>query len=147
MATVLLNAEAWAEQQFAACELGDKRRTDRLVSFAIQSVEKPDASTPKQTENWADCKAAYRLFDQADVTFEAVTAPHRSLTRNAMRDGVWLVINDTTELNFGYLREIEDIGRVGTEANRGFFCIQPSPFAPTVASWPASSLKTCISDR
>lgn len=121
MATVLLDAEAWAQQQFSACELGDKRRTDRLVSFAVQSAEKPDASTPKQAENWPDCKAAYRLFDQEDVTFEAVTSPHRSLARNAMRDGVWLVINDTTELNFGYLREIDGIGRVGSESYRGFF--------------------------
>lgn len=121
MATVLLNVDDWAKQQFATCDLGDKRRTNRLISFAIQSAQKPDASTPKQAENWADCKAAYRLFDQEDVTFEAVTAPHRALTRNSLRDGVWLIINDTTELNFGCCREIEDIGRVGSEFNRGFF--------------------------
>src|SRR5438874_6926092 len=76
VATVLLDAEAWAEQQFAACLLDDKRRTKRLVSFAAQSAHRPDASTPEQSENWTDCKAAYRLFDQTDVTFEAVTAPH-----------------------------------------------------------------------
>jgi len=121
MATVLLDAEAWATQQFSTCELGDKRRTNRLVQFAVQSVEKPDASTTKQTETWADCKAAYRLFDQEDVTFEAVTAPHRAHAREAMHDGVWLILNDTTELNFGYCREIEDIGRVGADSNRGFF--------------------------
>jgi hypothetical protein len=121
MATSLLDAEAWAQQQFSTCDLGDKRRTDRLVSFAIQSAHKPDASTPEQAENWADCKAAYRLFDQEDVTFQAVTAPHRVLARETMRDGVWLIINDTTELNFGYLREIDGIGRVGSESNRGFF--------------------------
>lgn len=121
MATDLLNVEAWAEQQFATCELGDKRRTNRLVSFAVQSAQKPDASTPEQAENWADCKAAYRLFDQVDVTFEAVTAPHRDLARSALRDGVWLIINDTTELNLGYLREIDGIGRTGRESSRGFF--------------------------
>jgi hypothetical protein len=121
VATVLLDAEAWAEQQFATCILGDKRRTKRLVSFAAQSAHRPDASTPEQSENWTDCKAAYRLFDQTDVTFEAVTAPHRRLTRNAMCSGVWLIINDTTELNFGYRREIENIGRIGSESNRGFF--------------------------
>ena len=121
MATVLLDVESWAQQQFSTCELGDKRRTNRLVSFAIQSAEKPDASTPQQAENWGDCKAAYRLFNQTGVTFKAVTAPHRALTRDAMREGVWLIINDTTELNFGYLREIEGIGRVGRESSRGLF--------------------------
>ena len=121
MATVFLDAEAWAQQQFSTCKLGDKRRTNRLVSFAIQSAEKPDASTPKQAENWADCKAAYRLFDQEEVTFTTVTAPHRLHARAAMREGVWLILNDTTELNFGYRRAIEGIGRVGSESNRGFF--------------------------
>lgn len=121
MATVLLDPESWAQQQFSTCKFGNKRRTNRLVRFAVQCAEKPDASTPRQAENWADCKAAYRLFNQAKVTFDAVTAPHRVNALAAMRDGVWLILNDTTELNFGYLREIEGIGRVGTESGRGFF--------------------------
>src|SRR5262245_60666863 len=52
----------WAQEQFGACELGDRRRTKRLVKFAAQAATMPDASTPKQTEGWSDCKAAYRLF-------------------------------------------------------------------------------------
>jgi hypothetical protein len=121
MAMVTLDVEAWAEQQFGDCDLGDRRRTRRLVKFAGQAAEKPDASTPRQTEVWADLKAAYRLFDQDEVTFEAITAPHQALTRQHLSDGVWLILNDTTELNFGYLREIEGIGRVGSGKNRGFF--------------------------
>jgi hypothetical protein len=121
MAIVTLDVDAWAEQQFGDCELGDRRRTRRLVKFAGQAAEKPDASTPRQTEVWGDLKAAYRLFDQDEVTFEAITAPHQELTRHQMSDGVWLILNDTTELNFGYLRDIEGIGRVGSDEGRGFF--------------------------
>ena len=121
MAACVLDTETWAEQQFGACLLGDQRRTKRLVTFACQSAHRPDASTPQQTEGWAGCKAVYRLFDEEDVTFEAVTAPHRQLTRQAAANGVWLIINDTTELNFGYCREIDGIGRIGSETDRGFF--------------------------
>ncbi len=122
MAMVTLDVGVWAEQQFGDCELGDQRRTQRLVKFATQAAEKPDASTPRQTEAWADLKAAYRLFDQAEVTFEALTAPHQTLTRDPLCDGVWLILNDTTELNFGRLRDIEGIGRVGSsDEGRGFF--------------------------
>lgn len=121
MATVTLDVNAWAEEQFSDCDLRDRRRTQRLVKFAAQSAEKPEASTPNQTETWGDLKAAYRLFDQPDVTFTAITTPHRMLTRDQMREGVWLILNDTTELNFGYLREIEGVGRVGSDNNRGFF--------------------------
>jgi hypothetical protein len=120
MATIVLETGSWCEKQFGECNLGDRRRNKRLVRLASQVASKPDASTPEQTERWADCKAAYRLFEKAEVTFEAVIAPHCSQTRNVGR-GTWLVLNDTTEINFGYLREIEGIGRVGSSQARGFF--------------------------
>jgi hypothetical protein len=121
MASLTLDIAQWAEQQFGTCELGDRRRTKRMVKLAAQAAAKPDAATPKQTEKWADCKAAYRLFDQEDVTFDAVIAPHCAVTR-AVGPGTWLVINDTTEINFGYDRDLPGVGRVGSTAEgRGFY--------------------------
>lgn len=109
----------WAQEQFGACELGDERRTKRMVKVATQAATQPDASTPRQAEGWADCKAAYRLFDQDDVTLDAVTAPHRALSR-AVSPGMWLVINDTTEIDFGWDRQLTGVGRVGSAQGRGF---------------------------
>lgn len=92
-----------------------------MVKLAAQAAAKPDAATPQQTERWADCKAAYRLFAQDDVTFDAVIAPHCATTR-AVGAGTWLVINDTTEINFGYDRDLPGVGRVGAMPNgRGFY--------------------------
>ena len=110
----------WAQEQFGTCELGDRRRTKRAVKLATQAAAMPDASTPKQTEGWSDCKAAYRFFAQDDVTFEALTAPHCAQTR-AVPAGTWLVINDTTEINFGYDRQLSGVGRVGSAQARGFY--------------------------
>ena len=120
MSSLTLNVSQWAEQQFGTCELGDKRRTKRLVKLASHVASKPDAATPKQTENWADCKAAYRLVNQEKVTFNAVIAPHCLLTR-AVEPGTWLVLDDTTEINFGCDRELFGVGRVGSNQGRGFF--------------------------
>jgi hypothetical protein len=120
MAALALDIEQWSEQQFGGCELGDKRRTKRMVKFAAQAAAKPDASTPKQTERWADCKAAYRLFEQEEVTFDAVIAPHCARSR-AVGPGIWLVINDTTDIDFGYDRQLERVGRVGGGQARGFY--------------------------
>lgn len=121
MASLTLDIGQWAEQQFGTCELGDQRRTKRMVKLAAQAAAKPDAATPQQTERWADCKAAYRLFDREDVTFDAVIAPHCTATR-AVGPGTWLVINDTTEINFGYDRDLPGVGRVGQLPNgRGFY--------------------------
>ncbi len=115
-----LDVTQWAEEQFAACEFGDRRRTKRMVKLAMQVAAKPDASTPKQTERWADCKAAYRLFSQPDVTFDAVIAPHCASSRN-VGPGVWLVINDTTEIDYGYNRKLPGVGRVGGADAQGFY--------------------------
>lgn len=92
-----------------------------MVKVATQAAAKPDASTPEQTERWADCKAAYRLFDHDEVTFEAVIGPHCVQTR-AVGPGTWLVLNDTTELCFGYQRDLPGAGRVGANPDgRGFY--------------------------
>ena len=121
MAGLTWDAEQWANEQFGSCRLGDKRRTKRLVKVAAQAAAKPDAATPEQAERWADCKAAYRLFKQDEVTYEAVIAPHCEQAR-AVGPGVWLVINDTTELHYGYARDLPGVGRVGsTPGARGFF--------------------------
>lgn len=115
-----LEPEVWSERQFGTCHLGDERRTRRLVTYARQMAEKPDASTPRQTENWADCKAAYRLFEQQDVTFEAVTAVHYRNTLDSL-SGTYLVISDTTEIDFGYQSPRVGLGRLTAKHRRGFF--------------------------
>jgi Transposase DNA-binding/Transposase Tn5 dimerisation domain len=120
MASLTFDVGEWSQQQFGTCELGDKRRTKRMVKLATQVATKPDAATPKQTETWSDCKGAYRLFAQDEVTFDAVIAPHCALTR-AVEPGIWLVLNDTTEINFGYDRSLAGVGRVGTAQARGFY--------------------------
>jgi hypothetical protein len=115
-----LEPELWSELEFGACELGDLRRTRRLIRYARQMAEKPDASTPQQTEGWSDCKAAYRLFECPEVTFEAVTAAHYERTLK-LAPGKYLVISDTTELDYGYKSEREGLGRLTAPDRRGFF--------------------------
>lgn len=109
----------WAQLNFGTCELGDKRRTKRLVEVAKQVGNHPSASLPNQIERWSDLKAAYRLFDGDEVTFEAVARPHWELTKQAAQ-GRCLVIGDTTELDFGKDREIEGIGPTGNGSGQGF---------------------------
>jgi hypothetical protein len=115
-----LEPELWSELEFGACELGDLRRTRRLIRYARQMAEKPDASTPRQTEGWSDCKAVYRLFDCPEVTFEAVTAAHYERTLK-LAPGKYLVISDTTEVDYGYKSEREGLGSLTATHRRGFF--------------------------
>ena len=122
VAMAILDAKEWAQVTFGECELGDKRRTKRLVKLAEQVAVRPDGSTPQQTESWGDCKAAYRLFDQDDVTFDEIIAPHCRQTRAVCQPGdVKLIINDTTEIDYGHKRRAEGLGPTGNGSGRGFF--------------------------
>jgi Transposase DNA-binding/Transposase Tn5 dimerisation domain len=106
---VELDVNRWAQQQFESCELGDVRRTARAIKVAAQFAADPSASTPDQTETWSDCKAVYRLFDEEDVTFTALAAPHWRQTVAAAR-GHCLLIGDTTIISFGAERGIDGLG-------------------------------------
>lgn len=122
MPAISLDPHSWAVEQFGKCVLGDRRRTQRLVKYAEQAAAHPDGSTPDQTEIWGDCKAAYRVFDQDDVTFHAIVTPHfRQTRRGSAQGGVQLLISDTTEIDFGHHRKVKDLGPTGNGSGLGFF--------------------------
>lgn len=119
---VILDTKEWAKVTFGTCELGDQRRSRRLVTLAEQVAARPDGSTPDQTESWGDCKAAYRLFNCEDVSFESIIAPHCQQTRAACQPGdVKLLINDTTEIDYGSARKVSGLGPTGNGYGAGFF--------------------------
>lgn len=119
METSTIGTVTWAVEQFGECQLADERRTKRLTKLAAQVANNPSASFPGQTASWGDVKAAYRLFDAEDVTFEAVVTPHWERSR-ASSPATGLVLCDTTELDFGIHRGIEDLGPTGNGGGAGF---------------------------
>jgi len=117
--SALIDTQSWATQTFGTCELGDQRRTRRLVRMAERIAENPAASFPDQMVGWAELKAAYRFFDQERVSFQAIATPHWMATRqNAC--GRMLVICDTTEIDFGRNRTIDGVGPTGNGSGQGF---------------------------
>ena len=90
-----------------------------MVKVAQQIVENPDASLPNQQGDWADLKAAYRLFDCDQVTFDAVGQQHWENTRKQATK-VCLVISDTTEIDFTSHQSTTGLGPIGGGTTRGF---------------------------
>jgi len=109
----------WAQMNFGTCELKDKRRTRRLVKVASDVANNPSASFPDQMPTWSDLKAAYDLFDCDAVTFEAVARPHWEQTKQRTA-GRFLIIGDTTELDFGRHRDVPGLGPTGNGSGSGF---------------------------
>jgi len=115
----LARRERWAEGQFSSADLGDARRTRRLVKLAAQMAGNSSGTIPQQTGTAADMKAAYRLFAADGVTHETVCGPHFRQTRErAERLPTVFLVQDTAELNFSSHVHCEGLGPI---ARGGYF--------------------------
>ena len=96
MCAELLGAKDWAAREFGGAELGDARRTRRLVNLAGEIALAPGRSLPEATGTWAELKAAYRLVENDAVSFEQVIGPHWRRTRAVcLAGGEFLIVEDT----------------------------------------------------
>jgi hypothetical protein len=111
---ILSDRDEWASSQFAAADLGDRRRTRRLVRLAAQMAGNSSGSIPQQTGGGADMKAAYRLFAQPEVNHAAICQPHFEWTRqSASRVPMVLLVQDTMVLNYTSHASCVGLGPIG----------------------------------
>src|ERR1039458_2130174 len=122
MSTALQFGEgAWAKNEFCDCVLGDKRRTDRLVEIASELSKQSHGVLPKTFEDWGDLKGAYRFMNSKKIAPQAIQRPHFEHIQTAcIERGTYLLIEDTTDLNFTRPQEVRGIGWTGNEDERGF---------------------------
>lgn len=119
MSTFKHEVDAWAKSQFGGCDLGDVRRTPRLVKVATAAANHPAGSFPAQSKDWGDLKAAYRLFDRPEVTMQSVGDCHWKQVRDR-EPGRYLLLCDTTEISFGYKTSITGLSRIANGKRDGF---------------------------
>jgi Rieske Fe-S protein len=119
----LQDPEAWASQTFGAAELGDQRRTDRLVTMAAAIAHDPAASLPKAMRSWSDTIAAYRFLDNEQISHEQIMMPHWIQARQeAAQRACVLLVADTTEINLSSHETTTGVGPVGQGVRgRGFY--------------------------
>jgi hypothetical protein len=117
----LSETDDWAVEEFGAADLGDARRTQRLIALARRLVQSPHCSFPNALNN-ADLKAAYRFFDNKHVDPENRLGAHLEQTLARMQPfPVVLVAQDTTEFNLTHLEATTGLGYTSHACLRGFF--------------------------
>lgn len=123
MSALLEQPGTFGQRHFGACQLGDRRRTRRLVRLADALLAHPEGSLPQKLQDPADYRALCRLVNQPPVTHAAVLAAHLQQTRAALREdpGVVLLLHDTTELDFSG-RTTLALGRIGNGHGQGYEC-------------------------
>src|SRR5258708_25634507 len=128
----LQNPEAWAVETFGAAELGDPRRTDRLVKVASALGENPSVSLPASMRNWADIHAAYQFLGNPAISHEQIMAPHfAAVYQEAAERRQILMIGDTTHVNLSTHQATPGLRPVGRgNKAQGFFVHTVPPVDP-----------------
>lgn len=114
----LVENAQWVIEQFQGCDLGDKRRTKRLLKVADNMLARPEGSLQQQNNGWTDLKGAYRFFSNDAVTFTGVCEQHWKLTRQTST-GRYLLISDTTDINLTKHKATKGLGILGNGDGRG----------------------------
>ena len=56
---IVIDNEQWIQENFAAAQLKDKRRTKRLLKVAKHLLDAPDATLPKQNTQMATASCTW----------------------------------------------------------------------------------------
>lgn len=112
----------WVEAEMRTLDLGDKRLNNRLFRVTSRLSQNPAESIPAACGSWKETKAAYRLFDNDDVTGEKLLNPHKVATMERMKlCPTVLILQDTTTLSFPTQLERNDAGPINRANTRGMF--------------------------
>ncbi len=116
------NVQGWARDELGHADLGDGRRTRRLVRLTAGLAARPGEGIPDAFVGWPELKAADRFFDNGAVDPDAIFAAHRDATirRCAPLPRV-LIVHDTSAFDFSTHRATTGPGFTTFDALRGLF--------------------------
>jgi hypothetical protein len=121
----------WAVSEFGAAELGDDRRTLRLMHLATVLGDQPGASLPDACADAATLKAAYRFFDNDAIDPAPLLASHVQATYARLAAApLVLAVNDTTLLDWSHHPATADLGPLATRRQRGLLAHSTLAFTP-----------------
>jgi len=138
---LLRPAAPWAAQEMGRVQLGDRRRTARLVTVTTALAQNPNGTLPGTFTDWKGLRAAYRLFAEPDVTHEAIVAPHaQGVGQACQRPGQYLLVEDTTALSFNTHPAASDLGPMNDQGGRGI--LVHNTLALQVTGWDRDQVPT-----
>lgn len=122
----------WVEDEMKTARLKDRRLNDRLRIVLSQLAARPSASIPAACGGFAEMTAAYRLFDNEQVSFEEVLRSHADATRRRMAEQpVVLLVQDTTQIDVTRPdQQVAGAGPLDGDARRGALLHPLHAFTP-----------------
>ena len=109
---------SWAAEEFADVSLGDKRLDTRLITLCDRFSDAPESPINQACADWAETKAAYRFFQNENVSVGEIVAAHRCKTaKRASTHKTVLAIQDTSY--FVYTSHPKTEGLAKMSQNKG----------------------------
>lgn len=124
--------QAWSLEETRNIDLTDQRLNRRLCDILDQFAARPNAGIPEACGGHAELTAAYRLFDNSNVTFERILKPHIEATQRRMAcEPTVLLVQDTTELDLTRpASTVKGTGPLDGSAREGMFLHLLHAFTP-----------------
>jgi hypothetical protein len=117
---------SFGERTFSGIDLGDRRRTARLIQATDDMCRHPGGTLPDKFPKPADLRAFYRLMNSENVTHDLLLQAHADDTRQriaACGSDVVLLLHDGTELDYTTRKSLsERMGQIGKGTRRGYIC-------------------------
>ena len=109
----------WAVTEFGRAQLGDARRTERLLMIATAFAQQPTAPLPQACGPGPATQGAYRFFENDDIDPAALRQPHHQATlERARHHPIVLAIQDTTTLNYSTHPQTAGLGLLGSRSEK-----------------------------
>jgi len=125
------DASSWAVNECADAELGDLRRTNRLVELAHVLAQHPTAALPEACGDGAMLKAAYRFFSHDDIKPQDFLESHIESTYARLAQvPLVLAVHDTTEVDWTGHPATTGLGPLGHTACQGLHVHSTLAFTP-----------------
>jgi hypothetical protein len=122
----------WAAQLFGKSNLGDPRRTTRLVKLATSLANEPGKPLVSITQSPADMEGAYRFIRNEHIDAKAIAeSGFHATVEQAKTHQLLLALEDTTTLVYRHQSIRDDLGHVNQgNTNRGLLAHSVLLFAP-----------------
>jgi len=108
----------WSQTTFSHCNLGDIRRTKRLINMAASLARNIGQSIVKSMDNDSEVEGAYRLLRNPNVSgAEIAEGGFLATSALAQKEELLLALEDTTSLNFCH-GVSEELGYIGPPSQK-----------------------------
>lgn len=138
----------WAITEFGPAELGDDRRTARLLMIATALAHQPTAAIPQACGPVPATPGGYRFFENDDLDAEALRDAHPQATLERVRPpAIVLALQDISTLNYSTHPQTQGLGPIGSHRAKTIGLLPHSTLAVTPNGQPLGLLHTAARAR